>query len=91
MADHVTPSTPVSPKVLHGLLMGLLLTGLAAVLGAITPDMLTALGPWAGVVFTLITAALSAVTGYLKRDPLRDAGAASAPPAGVPEVPAPLG
>lgn len=94
MADHATvdaPASPLSPKVLWPLLVGLGLTGLAAILGAITPEMLAGLGPWAGMVFVLVTAASQAVTGYLKRDPLRDLGheAANAPAAPPVEAPVP--
>lgn len=74
MSDHAKPATPLSPKVLFSLLVGLLLTGLAAILSAITPDMLVNLGPYSGVAFTLIGVLSTALTAYLKRDPLRDTG-----------------
>jgi hypothetical protein len=75
MADHAP--TPTSPKVIAPLLMGLALTFFAAGLAAVTPDTLTFLGPWALPVYAGIVATAGYVTGYLKRDPLREAGAAA--------------
>ncbi|WP_285240048.1 hypothetical protein [Pseudarthrobacter sp. MEB009] len=72
MADHRTEST--SPKVLWPLLVGLVLTALAAALAAVTPDMLAGLGPFAVPVALGLLAAGQYITGYLKRDPLRDTG-----------------
>jgi hypothetical protein len=75
MADHAAPST--SPKVTAPLLTGLALTFFAAGLAAVTPETLTFLGPWALPVYAGIVATAGYITGYLKRDPLREAGAAA--------------
>ncbi|WNO25851.1 hypothetical protein SEA_ALTADENA_29 [Arthrobacter phage Altadena] len=75
MPDHRLPDpvdpTAISPKVLVALLVGLGLTGLTAVLSAITPDMLSALGPFALPVALGIAAVAQGLAGYLKRDPAR--------------------
>ena len=73
MADHRAGSQ-VSPKVLWPLLLGLFLTALAAALAAVTPEMLAALGPFAVPAALGLLAAGQYITGYLKRDPLRDKG-----------------
>lgn len=72
MADHRGGET--SPKVLWPLIVGVTLTALAAALAAITPEMLSALGPFAVPAALGLLAAGQYITGYLKRDPLRDAG-----------------
>ncbi len=73
MADHAAPS--VSPKVLAPLVTGIILTAFAAGLAAITPETLRDLGVWALPVYAAIVGAAGYITGYLKRDPLREAGA----------------
>lgn len=75
MADHATTTT--SPKVIAPLLTGLALTFFAAGLAAVTPETLTFLGPWALPVYAGIVATAGFLTGYLKRDPLREAGQAA--------------
>lgn len=72
MADHAAPKT--SPKVNAALLSGLALTVVAAGAAAITPDTLKDLGVWALPAYAAITAGAGYLAGYLKRDPLRDAG-----------------
>ena len=72
MADHAAPNT--SPKVLAPLITGTVLTGLAAGAAVVTPETLEGLGPWAFPVSIAITAAAAYITGYLKRDPLREVG-----------------
>ncbi|QKY79794.1 membrane protein [Arthrobacter phage Bumble] len=75
MADHRLPDPvnpdAISPKVLVALLVGLGLTGLTAVLSAITPEMLSGLGPFALPVALGIAAIAQGLAGYLKRDPAR--------------------
>lgn len=73
MADHRQASEP-SPKVLWPLIVGVALTALAAALAAVTPEMLAGLGPFAVPAALGLLAAGQYITGYLKRDPLRDAG-----------------
>lgn len=73
MADHRAGSQ-LSPKVLWPLLVGLVLTAVAAALAAVTPEMLAGLGPFAVPAALGLLAAGQYITGYLKRDPLRDAG-----------------
>ncbi|AHB31635.1 hypothetical protein ArV2_gp22 [Arthrobacter phage vB_ArS-ArV2] len=72
MADHRAETT--SPKVMWPLIVGLALTALAAALAAVTPDMLAGLGPFAVPAALGLLAAGQYITGYLKRDPLREAG-----------------
>ncbi|ASR84159.1 hypothetical protein SEA_WHEELBITE_71 [Arthrobacter phage Wheelbite] len=97
MSDHEAPSTNplsalvagISPKVLWPLVGGAVLTFLGTTLAAVTPETLTSLGPWAVPVAMGATAVAGYFTGYLKRDPVRDAGkeieqvakAAGGPPA----------
>lgn len=64
----------LSPKVKASAWTGLILTVLAAALTGITPDMLSFLGPWAGVVFLVVGALGQAVAGYQKTDPARVTG-----------------
>lgn len=74
-------STPVSPKVkatgLWSIIAGLALIALTAVTQALTPETFSGLGVWGGVVYAAIIPAAGILAGYLKRDPLRDAGAGS--------------
>ncbi|ATW59949.1 hypothetical protein SEA_WALTZ_72 [Arthrobacter phage Waltz] len=65
----------ISPKVLWPLVGGVVLTFLGATLAAVTPETLIALGPWAVPVATGTAAVAGYITGYMKRDPDRDAGA----------------
>jgi hypothetical protein len=82
-----TVSTPVSPKVASGAKWAVLATLALTVLTAITPDMLAFLGPYAQLAYGLVVALASGLAAYMKRDPLRDAGAAvtdaKALPAGI--------
>lgn len=73
MADHAAPTQ--SPKVLAPLVTGIILTAFAAGLAAITPETLKDLGVWALPAYAAITATAGYVTGYLKRDRVREAGA----------------
>lgn len=61
------PTLKPTPKILAaGVTMGALVV-VVAMLGAITPDMLTALGQWAPVVFAGIVALGGFLAGYAKR------------------------
>lgn len=61
------PTLNPAPKVAAAAVtMGILVVAVA-MLGAITPDMLTALGPWAPVVFAGIVALGGFLAGYIKR------------------------
>lgn len=75
MSNSVNPANPVSPKVtaagIWGAASGLLLTGVLAILNAVTPDMLAFLGAWQGVGIALVSSVAAIVAGYIKRDPLR--------------------
>ena len=95
MSKHVatTAEAEISPKVKAvgwtGGLLFVAVTVVSVVLTSVTPDMLGALGPWAGPVAAGLVAGGAALAGYLKRDPLRGAGGAVVG-AGtvVPEIPA---
>lgn len=72
MADHrADPEHVISPKVIAQLGVSLGLTVVIAMIGAITPDMLTALGSWGIVLYAGIVALGGALAGYAVRDPLR--------------------
>lgn len=70
----VTATGQVSPKVFYPLVVGLALTFLASLLAAVTPDMLTALGPFAVPTAAALVSVAGVLSGYLKRDELRDIG-----------------
>lgn len=70
----VTATGQISPKVFYPLVVGLALTFLSSLLAAVTPDMLAALGPFAVPTATALVATAGVLTGYLKRDELRDIG-----------------
>lgn len=67
----------ISQKVWVQVVVTLVLGSLIAALGAVTPGMLAALGPWAPVVFAALTALGAGLSGYMVTDPVRDAGAAA--------------
>lgn len=85
MSEHTAlpKAAEPSPKVLWPLLVGILLTGLAALLATVTPDTLQAFGPWAIPASTGLVASGGYIAGYLKRDPLRDLGADTAKQAAI--------
>lgn len=72
MAENVTtdengvPTLKPSGKVTAGALTGLAVTVVVAVLGAITPELLAPLGPWAGPTLAGIGALAVALGAYLK-------------------------
>lgn len=72
MAEHAAPTQ--SPKVIAPLIVGLILTGLGAGMAAVTPETLKDLGVWALPAYAAITATAGYITGYLKRDPVREVG-----------------
>lgn len=61
----------ISPKVLGALATTILLTVLATFLSLVTPDMLTALGPFAAPLAVGIAGGGAVLTAYLRMDPLR--------------------
>lgn len=61
------PTPRPTSKVLAGAVTGLALTVVVAVLTAITPDLLTPLGAWAGPAFAGIGALAVALGAYIKR------------------------
>lgn len=63
--------TPISPKVIVSVLVGIILTALVSNLSAITPDMLDFLGPWKLFVFGTLITAVSGLAAWWKTDPLR--------------------
>jgi len=62
----------ISPKVIAPAIFNIILIGVVAAIAGITPDLLTFLGPWAGVAYLGIAAIGTALAGYIKRDPARD-------------------
>ena len=91
MSKHVatTAEAELSPKVVAGAAVGLLVTVVSVVLAGVTPEMLEALGPWAVPVAAGLVAGGGYLAGYLKRDPLREAGGAVVAAGTVtPEAPA---
>lgn len=63
--------TPISPKVIVSVIVGIVLTALVSNLSAITPDMLDFLGPWKLFVFGTLITALMGLAAWWKTDPLR--------------------
>lgn len=70
-ASQRTNPASISPKVKAAGWVGLALTLLGAFLTGITPEMLAFLGPWAGPVFSVITAASMLYAAWRKSDPAR--------------------
>jgi hypothetical protein len=62
---------PVSPKVIVGVVVGILFTSLASNVTALTPDMFDFLGPWKLFVFGVLLTLIKAIAEYYKADPLR--------------------
>jgi hypothetical protein len=63
--------TPISPKVIVSVIVGIVLTALVSNVSAITPDMLDFLGPWKLFVFGSLITALMGLAAWWKTDPLR--------------------
>lgn len=88
----VTAPGTISPKVFWPVVVGLTLTFLGSFLAALTPDMLTGLGPFAVPMSLALGAVAQGLTAYLKRDELRDIGVDAtaavlpAPPVVLPPV-----
>lgn len=74
-----TVPTPVSPKVKAGILWGAVFAVLgAAVAGgaaAIDPHLFDSLGAFGPLIYSAITLGAAQLAAYLKKDPLRQAGA----------------
>lgn len=68
ITDPSSTTGTLSSKVKASGLTTLALTVLAAALAGITPEMLDALGPWAGPVFLAIGALGAWIAGYLKEE-----------------------
>ena len=65
---------PVSPKVSAVLIVGFLASIILPNVGLITPEMLHSLGSWAPFWYGVAVTGLAAAAGFIKRDPLREAG-----------------
>lgn len=78
--------TPISPKVIVSVIVGIVLTAVVSNISAITPDMLNFLGPWKLFVFGVLITAVTGLAGWWKTDPLRVTPKADA--ITVPEAPA---
>ncbi|WP_286737671.1 hypothetical protein [Kocuria sp. UBA1838] len=95
-ADSKIVSAPdtVSPKVFWPLVVGLGLTFVATFLAAVTPEMLSVLGPFAVPMATSLVSVAGVITGWLKSDHLRvigsEATAAILPVAPTSQVTPPL-
>lgn len=70
MAASADPNK-LSPKVVGPVVLTAALTFVTIVLSLVTPDMFTALGPWAVPVATGLVGVGAFVAGYLRPDPLR--------------------
>jgi hypothetical protein len=77
--------TPISPKVIVSVIVGIVLTAIASNVSAITPDMFNFLGPWKLFVFGSLITALMGLAAWWKTDPLR---VTPAPSNAVTDVPA---
>jgi len=63
--------TPISPKVIVSVIVGIVLTAIVSNISAITPDMLDFLGPWKLFAFGTLITAVTGLAGWWKTDPLR--------------------
>jgi hypothetical protein len=63
--------SPISPKVIVSVIVGIVLTAVVSNISAITPDMLNFLGPWKLFVFGVLITAVTGLAGWWKTDPLR--------------------
>lgn len=70
----ITAPGTISPKVFWPVVVGLLLTFVGTFLAAVTPDMLTGLGPFAVPMSLALGAVAQGITAYLKKDELREIG-----------------
>lgn len=70
----VTAPGTISPKVFYPLVVAVVLTFLGTFLAAITPETLSGLGAFAVPMSLSLAAIAQVITGYLKRDELRDLG-----------------
>jgi hypothetical protein len=70
----------ISPKVSAVLIAGFLASVILPNVGLVTPEMLHSLGPWGPFWYGVAVTGISALAGYWKRDPLRDAGKAAQAP-----------
>lgn len=61
------PTLMPNPKVATGAITGALLTVVVAMLGAITPELLSFFGAWAPVVFVGIGALATSLGAWIKR------------------------
>ena len=88
----ITAPGTISPKVFWPVVVGLLLTFVGTFLAAVTPDMLTGLGPFAVPMSLALGAVAQGITAYLKKDELREIGVEAtaavlpAPPVVLPQV-----
>ena len=82
----ITAPGTISPKVFWSGVVGLVLTFVGTFLAAVTPDMLSALGPFAVPAATSLVSVAAVITGWLKTDKLREIGA-EATAATVPVTP----
>ena len=71
--ENPTPVDPnaISPKVTAGAVTGLALLFVSTVLSAITPDMLSGLGQWAGPVQGGLIVIGGTIAAWLANDPAR--------------------
>lgn len=65
--ENGNPTAKPTAKVTAGALTGLVVTVVVAVLGAITPELLEPLGPWAAPALAGIGALAVALGAYVKR------------------------
>ena len=88
----ITAPGTISPKVFWRVVVGRLLTFVGTFLAAVTPDMLTGLGPFAVPMSLALGAVAQGITAYLKKDELREIGVEAtaavlpAPPVVLPQV-----
>ncbi|MEZ2388874.1 hypothetical protein AB6813_04885 [bacterium RCC_150] len=62
---------PISPKVIVGLVVGLIFTSIASNVTALDPHVFDFLGPWGLFVFGVLLTLVKALAEYFKTDPLR--------------------
>lgn len=67
----MNPLNPISPKVIVGVVVGLIFTSIASNVTALDPHVFDFLGPWGLFVFGVLLTLVKALAEYFKADPLR--------------------
>lgn len=64
-----TPSSTIHPKVAASAITSVSLVVILAAIGALSPDLFSAFGPWKGVAYAAVVAIGGVIAGYVKKGP----------------------